>query len=233
MSDDSGMRLGHVGLYVTDVPRMVEFYTGVLGFVVTDADDKLNLTFLSRSAQDHHQVVLVAGRAQGIKETVQQISFNVGSLEAVQRIYKQIADSAAYDLNPVTHGIALVECCSATCLSCGALMRPRSLLDVRQSGVLWSGRAGILSKTVKGLWVLCGRPRAHRFGKRDQDRRHHGGRARCRPEGDARPLRPTGDAEMDLHRRHTGWLLRLHSDPAGRDACTPVWPQHLTGRVLY
>ena len=106
MSDDYGMRLGHVGLYGTDVPRMVDFYSRVLGFVVTDADDKLNLTFLSRSAQDHHQVVLVAGRTPGIKETVQQVSFNVGSLEAVQRIYSRIRDSEAYDLNPVTHGIA-------------------------------------------------------------------------------------------------------------------------------
>ena len=106
MSEQFEMRLGHVGLYVTDVPRMVDFYTRVLGFVVTDTDDKRHLTFLSRSAQDHHQVVLVAGRASGVKETVQQVSFNVGSLEAVQRVFSRISDSEAYDLNPVTHGIA-------------------------------------------------------------------------------------------------------------------------------
>jgi catechol 2,3-dioxygenase len=106
MSEQHGIRLGHVGLYVTDVPKMVDFYTRVLGFVVTDAADNMSLTFLSRNAQDHHQIVLVAGRAPGVQETVQQVSFNVGSIEAVQKVFSRIVDSEAYDLNPVTHGIA-------------------------------------------------------------------------------------------------------------------------------
>ena len=99
-------RLGHVGLYVTDAAKMTDFYTRVLGFVVTDADTKGNLTFLSCSASDHHQIVLVSGRASREGETVQQVSFNLGTLEDVQEIYARIAASEAYDLAPVTHGIA-------------------------------------------------------------------------------------------------------------------------------
>jgi catechol 2,3-dioxygenase-like lactoylglutathione lyase family enzyme len=72
MSDKHTARLGHVGLYVTDTARMIDFYTRVLGFVVTDADPKGILTFLSRNPEEHHQVVLVAGRAPGARETVQQ-----------------------------------------------------------------------------------------------------------------------------------------------------------------
>jgi catechol 2,3-dioxygenase len=102
----SEARLGHVGLYVTDVPKMTEFYTRVLGFVVTDADTEGKLTFLSRNVSEHHQVVLVAGRDPGVKETVQQVSFNLASLEEVQQVYKRIVASAAYELRPVTHGIA-------------------------------------------------------------------------------------------------------------------------------
>lgn len=102
----TGARLGHVGLYVTDMAKMIDFYTRVLGFTVTDADTKGNLTFLSCSASDHHQIVLVNGRASQDGETVQQVSFNLGSLEDVQDIYRRIAASEAYDLGPVTHGIA-------------------------------------------------------------------------------------------------------------------------------
>ena len=108
MSERGGARLGHVGLYVTDMARMVDFYTKVLGFVVTDVDTKSGvLTFLSRNPTDHHQIVLVTGRAPGIKDTVQQVSFNLGTIEEVQRVYRRIAESEATDVAPITHGIAI------------------------------------------------------------------------------------------------------------------------------
>jgi catechol-2,3-dioxygenase len=100
----SGARLSHVGLYVKDMAKMVDFYTRVLGFMVTDADKEL--TFLSRDPIDHHQLVLVAGRDPSVKQTVNQVSFNLSSLEEVQEIFGRIANSEAYELRPVTHGIA-------------------------------------------------------------------------------------------------------------------------------
>jgi catechol-2,3-dioxygenase len=106
MLEASATRLGHVGLFVSDMPRMVDFYRRVLGFVVTDAGATGSPTFLSRSAKDHHQVVLVAGRDSGTRDMVQQLSFNLGSLEAVQQAFHRIADSDATDLRPITHGIA-------------------------------------------------------------------------------------------------------------------------------
>ena len=36
MPQEQSPRLSHVGLYVTDVPKMTDFYTRVLGFVVSD-----------------------------------------------------------------------------------------------------------------------------------------------------------------------------------------------------
>jgi catechol-2,3-dioxygenase len=102
----SGARLSHVGLYVTNMARMIDFYTRVLGFVVTDADAEEQLTFLSRNVSDHHQVVLVAGRDPSVKQTVNQVSFNLSSLEEVQEIFARIVESEAYELRPVTHGIA-------------------------------------------------------------------------------------------------------------------------------
>jgi len=62
MSQEISPRLSHVGIYVTDLPKMKDFYTGVLGFVVSDAAPDGRITFLSRNPSDHHQVVLVPGR---------------------------------------------------------------------------------------------------------------------------------------------------------------------------
>ena len=59
---EAAPRLSHVGLYVRDVPKMIDFYTKVLGFVVSDGAEDGRITFLSRNPSDHHQVVLVRGR---------------------------------------------------------------------------------------------------------------------------------------------------------------------------
>src|SRR5258706_8510656 len=63
MPQEQAPRLSHVGLYVSDVPRMIDFYTRVLGFVVSDGAPDGRITFLSRNPSDHHQVVLVRGRS--------------------------------------------------------------------------------------------------------------------------------------------------------------------------
>ena len=63
MPSELAPRLSHVGLYVHDVPKMIDFYTKTLGFVVSDGAEDGRITFLSRNPSDHHQVVLVRGRA--------------------------------------------------------------------------------------------------------------------------------------------------------------------------
>src|SRR6187399_1784975 len=62
MPGELAPRLSHVGLYVHDVPKMIDFYTKTLGFVVSDGAEDGRITFLSRNPSDHHQVVLVRGR---------------------------------------------------------------------------------------------------------------------------------------------------------------------------
>src|SRR3954466_4437964 len=91
MLQEQSPRLSHVGLYVSDVPRMIDFYTKVLGFVVSDGAPDGRITFLSRNPSDHHQVVLVHGRTTDTETPmVQQVSFNVGNLAAVQRAYRKV-----------------------------------------------------------------------------------------------------------------------------------------------
>ncbi len=107
MSQEQSPRLSHVGLYVSDVPKMIDFYTRVLGFVVSDGTPDGRITFLSRNPSDHHQVVLVRGR-NGDQETpmVQQVSFNVGTLASVQRVFRKVREANCKVIDPRCHGNA-------------------------------------------------------------------------------------------------------------------------------
>ena len=107
MSQELAPRLSHVGLFVTDVPKMIDFYTRVLGFVVSDAAEDGRINFLSRNPSDHHQVVLVRGRQTG-QDTpmVQQVSFNVGDLPTVQRMFRKVREAGCKVIDPRCHGNA-------------------------------------------------------------------------------------------------------------------------------
>src|SRR6185437_3756410 len=94
MSQEQAPRLSHVGLYVSDVPKMIDFYTKTLGFVVRDGAPEGRMTFLSRNPSDHHQVVLVRGRKTELETPmVQQVSFNVGTLANVQRAFRKVTEA--------------------------------------------------------------------------------------------------------------------------------------------
>ena len=104
---EAAPRLSHVGLYVHDVQRMIDFYTRVLGFVVSDGAEDGRITFLSRNPSDHHQVVLVRGRTTDTETPmVQQVSFNVGTLANVQRVFHKVREANCKVIDPRCHGNA-------------------------------------------------------------------------------------------------------------------------------
>src|SRR5690606_35844450 len=59
--DRPGLTFSHMGIYVTDVARMEDFYTRLLEFTVTDRGEldtpngPVFLVFLSRDPDEHHQ----------------------------------------------------------------------------------------------------------------------------------------------------------------------------------
>ena len=107
MSTEFSPRLSHVGLYVKDVDKMRAFYTKVLGFVVSDAAEDGRITFLSRNPSDHHQVVLVRGRqTEDEVPMVQQVSFNVGTLANVQKVFRKVREAGSKVIDPRCHGNA-------------------------------------------------------------------------------------------------------------------------------
>lgn len=100
------MAFSHIGLFVADMTTMVSFYTGVLGFSVTDRADirGAGVVFLSRDPDEHHQIVLVPGRDPQTPSTVNQISFRAVSLPELRRLHRQLVDLQVSGLNPTNHG---------------------------------------------------------------------------------------------------------------------------------
>ncbi len=101
----------HTGVFVHDLDRMVGFYTGFLGLVVSDRDVARNgqeVAFLTSDPREHHQLVLMTGRpAEVAFNTVQQISFRLDSLATLKRLYAGLKDWPVTDLGPISHGNAI------------------------------------------------------------------------------------------------------------------------------
>jgi len=102
--------LSHFGVHVTDAPRMEDFYTRVLGLLVTDRGALPNgptLTFLSHDPDQHHQLVLVTGRPPGVDyNVVNQISFKIPTLADLKTLYARMREEGIKDFRIVTHGNA-------------------------------------------------------------------------------------------------------------------------------
>jgi len=100
------MTFSHLGLYVWNMPTMVEFYSVVLGFSITDRANirGADVVFLSRSPDEHHQIVLVPGRAPGGPSNINQISFRVVSLTELRRLHVEVKAAGVAGINPTNHG---------------------------------------------------------------------------------------------------------------------------------
>lgn len=104
--DSYHLSFSHVGFFVTAMDTMVDFYSNVLGFFITDRG-VLNgrpITFLSRDPTEHHQIVMVAGREPGALQNINQVSFRVGSLSQLQALYRRLVTMGVKGMDPVTHG---------------------------------------------------------------------------------------------------------------------------------
>jgi catechol 2,3-dioxygenase len=111
------LMFNHMGFAVKDIARMEDFYSRVLGFTVTDRGEVLgmDLVFLSRDPQDHHQIVLVSGKPDGIPPNpyheqfgsiINQISFRVGNLEDLRELNTILQAENVQSILVGNHGIA-------------------------------------------------------------------------------------------------------------------------------
>jgi catechol 2,3-dioxygenase len=102
----------HFGIYVTDVERMVAFYTEVFDLTITDRGVGRTFTnqlvFTSASPDQHHQLVIAGGRPpEATFSTVMQISFAVPSIGHIRTICERAAARGATEIRGLNHGNAL------------------------------------------------------------------------------------------------------------------------------
>jgi catechol-2,3-dioxygenase len=109
-----GLSFSHMGIFVTDLAQMVDFYERVLEFTVTDRGElpgpngNAQLVFLSRDPDEHHQIVLVTGRpAEPAFNPINQISLRADSLTTLKTMYERVARENTSAIASVTHGNAL------------------------------------------------------------------------------------------------------------------------------
>src|SRR5262250_418052 len=84
--------LGHVGIYVRDLERMVGFYRDVMGMQVTKQNWRLGIVFLS--ANPHavdHEIALMRGRPSADDpHLIQQISMRVETLDDLRDFHRRL-----------------------------------------------------------------------------------------------------------------------------------------------
>lgn len=103
----------HVGIYVTDMNCMADFYTRVVGFAIADRAPRLSgdgeICFMTRDPREHHQLVLATGRPDRLPfNMVNQLSFLVDDLPTLKTLYGDLKrEPGVEDLGPVSHGNAL------------------------------------------------------------------------------------------------------------------------------
>ena len=100
----------HLGFYVKNLEEMRDFYCRALGFVETDRGEARGrrLVFLSRDPREHHQIVLVEGRAGNIDDSqINQISLRANSLADLRNLNARIKREAGVsEMYTTDHGIA-------------------------------------------------------------------------------------------------------------------------------
>lgn len=102
----------HFGIFVTDLERMVGFYTEVFGLTVTDRGRgrtfQNDLVFMSASQDQHHQLVLASGRPkEATFSTVMQVSFKVPALQYLRDIRSAALERGASQMRGLNHGNAI------------------------------------------------------------------------------------------------------------------------------
>lgn len=100
-------QLTHLGIFVHDLDRMVEFFVDMFGMVVSDRGEfqGKHLAFLTGSSGEHHQVVLVKGRTgEPTTRILGQVSFRVESLADLRTFLARSVELGATEQEARNHG---------------------------------------------------------------------------------------------------------------------------------
>jgi catechol-2,3-dioxygenase len=111
LAQRNSLVFSHMGFYVRDLERMARFYQDVMCFFETDRGNlgTVQLVFLSRDPNEHHQIVLATGRPTDLSfSIINQISLRVPDLASLREVLRRVsADPDVTELVSATHGNAV------------------------------------------------------------------------------------------------------------------------------
>jgi catechol-2,3-dioxygenase len=103
--------LGHIGLYVRDVPKMTRFYRDFLGMQVTKQAPGGRAAFLSSDPQQvDHEIALMVDPSGGTTQNIQQISMRVPGFEDLQEFHRRILADPELRVDQVVTHLSSVSC---------------------------------------------------------------------------------------------------------------------------
>ncbi len=102
----------HAVLYVRDQDKMLDFYTNVLGFEITDrgpiGENAPEILFLSQNPDEHHQIAMIATRAdEDPPNSLNHVAFRTGAFEDVKALYEKLQALDGINVGPLSHGNTL------------------------------------------------------------------------------------------------------------------------------
>ncbi len=100
-------QLSHIGIAVQDMDRMIGFYQRFLGMKLVDRGTMAgrDLAFLSRTPEEHHQLVMIQDPSRAPREsTLGQLSFRLDDLEALCTFYALLEEAGVTGLEGRNHG---------------------------------------------------------------------------------------------------------------------------------
>ena len=100
--------LGHVGIFVSNFERSLDFYTRVIGLKPSDVDWERRFAFLSaHPEEEHHELFLMDAPDRVAPKGMDQVSFRCASMDDVLAFKKVFAEEHVPIDIEVTHGNAL------------------------------------------------------------------------------------------------------------------------------
>jgi len=103
-----GAQLSHLEIVVDDLGPMEHFYTGLLGFGVTDRSVRTGdgeMVFLSQDPEEHHQVVLrQAERGSQSNTLLDHVAFRTASLADLRIFHEEAMEAGVDNIETVSHG---------------------------------------------------------------------------------------------------------------------------------
>ncbi len=103
----------HAVLYVRDLDKMLDFYTNVLGFEITDRGPLGDSTppeiiFLSQNPDEHHQLAMIDTRKdEDAPNSVNHVAFRTPAFADVKSLFEKLQTVDGVNVGPLSHGNTL------------------------------------------------------------------------------------------------------------------------------